>query len=104
MNDAHSDLTVTCYNKTGEENEDGNPEVCNNKLTYEDDFEGMAFKNGWEGKALRLVCDECGGSQLVCPVCHGGGWYQGEQSGTHLACHVCNIREHQRQLRREQGF
>lgn len=104
MNDAHSDLTVYCREKTGETNEYGNDEVCDTELTYEDDFVGLTRKRGWEGKALRLVCDECGGSTLMCPVCHGGGWYRGEQTGANLACHICNLKEHQRQMRQESGY
>lgn len=97
MNDAHSDLTVMCYEETNEINEYGNQKPCGTELSYEEHFKGLARKPGWEGKALRLVCDECGSSNLVCPVCHGGGWYRGEQTRKQLACHVCNIREYQRQ-------
>lgn len=99
MNDAHMDLTTYCREETGEENEWGNPEICDTELTYEDDYVGLARKPEWEGKALRLKCDECGSHTHVCPVCHGGGWYRGESTGKQLACHVCNTREYRRQTR-----
>jgi hypothetical protein len=99
LNDAHIGLEVRCDKETGEENEWGNPELCDNILTYEDDFSGLVRKQGWEGRALRLVCDECGNSTLVCQVCHGGGWYKGESTGKLLACHVCNTREYWQQQR-----
>lgn len=99
MNDAHEGLTVYCREETGETNESGHPEMCSTELTYEEHYSGLAHKKEWEGKALRLECDECGSSNLVCPVCHGGGWYRGESTGKQLACHVCNTEEHMRQQR-----
>lgn len=92
MNDAHEDLEVQCY-----EQNDGEP--CNTTVTYVDHYVGLRRKREFEGKALGLKCPECGKLHKVCGVCHGGGWYRGEQTNKNLACHVCNTREHQRQMR-----
>jgi len=104
MNDAHSDLSVPCHNETDEINEWGNNEMCDNILTYDEHFVGLVNKRDWEGDGLKLKCDECGNGKVVCPVCHGGGWYKGESTGKQLACHVCNTRRYQEQVRQENGY
>lgn len=94
MNDAHADLELYCREPTDETNDYGNPEMCDTEVTYEDHFKGMVRRDGWEGKALRLRCPECGKNHTICPVCEGGGWFRGEDTGKMLACHVCNQQEY----------
>jgi len=114
----HSDLEFDCPatldqteevmmidRESGEKRPVEQPKRCRATITYDDHYVGMsshteARKQGYEGKALKFRCPDCGEITLLCPVCADSntpGWYRGESTGEMLACHNCNHEEYVQQ-------
>lgn len=106
-------VTTVCNAQLDEENEYGNPKICETKLDEEQhgrfvknlagkDRFGNRLSNRFQMGCIRLDCPNCGTVHHVCNVCHGSGpagYYQGESSGKMLACDNCNSEEATRQKR-----